>query len=288
MAFDTPFSERFNHVLNFLYDHDDFFRSSDVYYKLQENGISIEVQSVFQEIRELHLVEVKFHPTATTNKFIHRLKDNIREEIKNLPPEKRQNLYGHFKKLPSEWMPIGLQQIQQPPVALTQSNKIEPAAETNNSADELEYSDGNTNSKRSIWEIDFLRPLFQFRKYWIARKLLKKLLKTYLKDEMGIKIYKPYLLKNFVDANPNIEIERILEAADVLAEAGHIIKHPFDFTPQIKIQATKEGERMDSIGYYNEKIRKTIGKTIGAVMLSIGTIYSAIKWLIPFLIRLLL
>lgn len=151
----------------------------------------------------------------------------------------------------------------------------------------------------SLSTIPILRPLFKFRKYQIAGLLLKIAVHQhataiYIVDDNLVehktyqKHYMPYPISNFFEGNPKLMPERVLEAVDILAEANHIIKNDNKDVYKITIEAKPEGERAYNDGYYLEQTTKTIWKTFGAVIGGGVVLFSAIKWLLPPLLRLLM
>ena len=152
--------------------------------------------------------------------------------------------------------------------------------------------------KFNLAQVPVLKPFFRFKKYKIAGLLLKIAVSQHataillvdnnlVEHKMYQKQYMPYPISNFIGGNPMLTPERILEAVDILADAKHVLKYDNPDTYKIRIEATPVGERAHNDGFYVEQATKTAWQTFGAVIGGILVLFSAIKWLIPLLLRLL-
>ena len=103
--------------------------------------------------------------------------------------------------------------------------------------------------KFSFAQIPILRPLFRFRKYQISGLLLKIAVHQhgtaiYIVDDNLIehktyqKQYMPYPINDFLNGNPKLTPERVLEAVDILANVKQIIKSDNADIYKLTIEAT--------------------------------------------------
>lgn len=109
----------------------------------------------------------------------------------------------------------------------------------------------------------WFKPLFVYRKYVLAEKILKNLCGTYgvLSNEPHEKPLlterqypNTYVAANFLNISYSTDSTRVIAAIDLLEDNQHITSNRNSNLYEFSIKCTKEGERAFHEGFYKKKI----------------------------------
>jgi len=126
-----------------------------------------------------------------------------------------------------------------------------------------------------MWGI--FRPLFAYKKYRLANKILKQTCSSFVwvtnepheQPYLSEKNFGETFLSAFLLQYKNIDTLRLIEAIELLEENWHLIAHRNHNLYDYSIEATKEGERALTNGFYVKKEAKFWGLVIGSPIATI-------------------
>lgn len=128
----------------------------------------------------------------------------------------------------------------------------------------------------------FFRPIFFYRKYVLAEKILKACSKTFFNftnspSEPNLLTEKTFsnlnLVPMFINKEYSTDTSRLIEAVDILEKNNHVIAKRYQNLYEFTVTCTKQGEIAFKDGYYRNKITNIWIKVLGipsAVTILIG------------------
>lgn len=143
--------------------------------------------------------------------------------------------------------------------------------------------------------LPLLKPIFRFRKYLLAGKLLKYCTSSYVAvtemdpggPETFIRAKGRFYLGGFEKSYPKYPKDELLMAARILQENKHAIYHGSPDFYQAALEPTDAGREAYLDGYYTSLALKDAWKVIGVIGGILLSLISAVKWGWPLLQRLL-
>ena len=118
----------------------------------------------------------------------------------------------------------------------------------------------------------FFRPLFFYRKYVLAEKILKTCARNYFNftnspSEPNMLTEKTFTNLNlapmFLNKQHSTDTSRLIEAVDILEKNNHVLVKRYQNLYEFAVTCTKQGEIALNEGFYSKKIIKNLVGIIG-------------------------